>query len=140
MEEHAAEDLPRPRHRQRLRDNRADELCLRQPATDPGDRRGQQLLSWRLRSGALQAMTPAERLSAARQHYELAVAAHRQDKLADAGRHYGEVHRIFPEHPGALHGLGLIALREHRYADATGWLGPASKAAPDNPAVRNDLG
>ncbi|MGN6148972.1 MAG: sulfotransferase [Rhizomicrobium sp.] len=85
-------------------------------------------------------MTPAERLSTARQHYELAVAAHRQDKLADAGRHYGEVHRLFPEHPGALHGLGLIALRERRYADAADWLAPASKVAPDNPAIRNDLG
>jgi tetratricopeptide (TPR) repeat protein len=85
-------------------------------------------------------MTPAERLSTARQHYELAVAAHRQGKFAEAGRHYAEVHRLFPEHPGALHGLGLIALRENRYADAAGWLGPASKAAPDNPAIRNDLG
>ncbi|HEY2034584.1 MAG TPA: sulfotransferase [Rhizomicrobium sp.] len=85
-------------------------------------------------------MTPAERLSSAKQHYELAVAAHRRDKLAEAGRHYGEVHRLFPEHPGALHGLGLIALREHHYPEAVDHLQQACRAARDNSAVRCDLG
>lgn len=85
-------------------------------------------------------MTPAERLSSAKRHYELAVAAHRQDKLAEAGKHYGEVHRLFPEHPGALHGLGLIALRKNRYEDAADYLEQASNAAPGNIAMRNDLG
>jgi tetratricopeptide (TPR) repeat protein len=85
-------------------------------------------------------MTPAARLASAKQHYELAVAAHRQDKLADAARHYADVHRLFPEHPGALHGLGLVALREHRYDEAVEWLRKAGKAAPDNPAIRSDLG
>jgi tetratricopeptide (TPR) repeat protein len=85
-------------------------------------------------------MTPAERLAAAKRHYDLAVAAHRQDKLAEAAQHYREVHRLFPEHPGALHGLGLVALRARDYAGAAEHLRQASKASPDNPAIRNDLG
>lgn len=85
-------------------------------------------------------MTSAERLSAAKQHYELAVTAHRQDKLGEAARHYAEVHRLFPEHPGALHGLGLVAFRQLDYAGAAEHLRQASKFAPNNPAVRNDLG
>jgi tetratricopeptide (TPR) repeat protein len=85
-------------------------------------------------------MTPTERLASAKQHYELAVAAHRQGKLADAAQHYREVHRLFPEHPGALHGLGLVAFRAGDHAGATEYLRQASKAAPDDPAIRNDLG
>ncbi|HWA30692.1 MAG TPA: sulfotransferase [Rhizomicrobium sp.] len=85
-------------------------------------------------------MNPADKLTAARRHYDLAAAAHRSDKLAEAARHYGEVHKLFADHPGALHGLGLIALREHRYGDAAGFLRKAGRAAPHNEAIQTDLG
>ncbi|HEY8950504.1 MAG TPA: sulfotransferase [Rhizomicrobium sp.] len=85
-------------------------------------------------------MTPAERLSAAKQQYELAMVAHRQNRLNDAARHYGEVRRLFPDHPGALHGLGLVAMRENRFGDAVTHLRQADKNTRGNPAIRCDLG
>jgi tetratricopeptide (TPR) repeat protein len=85
-------------------------------------------------------MTPAQRLAAAKRSYDLAVAAHRQNELAEAAQHYRDVHGLFPEHPGALHGLGLIATREHQYPDAVDYLRQASKAAPASEPIRCDLG
>ena len=85
-------------------------------------------------------MTPAERLSSAKRQYELAMAAHRQNRLTDAARHYGEVRHLFPDHPGALHGLGLVAMRENRFGDAVAHLRQADKNTRGNPAIRCDLG
>lgn len=85
-------------------------------------------------------MTPAQRLASAKQSYDLAVAAHRQNRLAEAAQRYREVCGFFPEHPGALHGLGLVALREHRYHDAVNHLKQASKVAPQSEPIRGDLG
>ena len=85
-------------------------------------------------------MTPAERLSSAKQNYDLALAAHQQQKLEEAAQHYRVVHDLFPEHPGALHGLGLIALRTFAYGEAETYLRLASKAAPGNAAIHHDLG
>lgn len=85
-------------------------------------------------------MTPAQRLASAKQSYDLAVAAHRANRLTEAVQHYRAVCDLFPEHPGALHGLGLVALREHRYRDAVNHLKQASKAAPQSEPIRCDLG
>jgi tetratricopeptide (TPR) repeat protein len=85
-------------------------------------------------------MTSAEHRDTARQAYEMAVARHREGRLADAETHYRKVHALYPEHPGALHGLGLIALRTQRAEEATGFLERAARVAPSNGAIRSDLG
>lgn len=85
-------------------------------------------------------MKDAKRGLAARQHYESAVALHRQDKLAEAERHYQAVRQTYPNHPGALHGLGLICIRTQRFEEATEFLRGATAAAPQDIAIRSDLG
>jgi tetratricopeptide (TPR) repeat protein len=57
-------------------------------------------------------------MSDARQDYETAVALQRQGRLDDAERLYRKLRKVYPAHPGALHGLGLIALATGRYSDA----------------------
>ncbi|MEJ0024832.1 MAG: sulfotransferase [Rhizomicrobium sp.] len=84
--------------------------------------------------------TETERLAAARKNYEAAVAFHRAGALAEAERHYQAVRRLFPGHPGALHGLGLICLRTDRPEEAAAMLSGAAAAAPQNGAIRRDLG
>jgi tetratricopeptide (TPR) repeat protein len=76
----------------------------------------------------------------ARRTYEQAVALHRVGRLADAETLYRKVQAIYPEHPGVLHGLGLIALGGNRGDDAIALLSRAAKAAPSNGAIRSDLG
>lgn len=85
-------------------------------------------------------MNDAERLLSARKNYEAAVTLHRQDNLAEAERHYLAVKKLYPTHPGALHGLGLLSLRNANYELAAGYLRQASVAAPSNHAIRCDLG
>jgi tetratricopeptide (TPR) repeat protein len=76
----------------------------------------------------------------ARQSYEKAVSLHRQDKLADAERHYRAVQRDYPAHSGVLHGLGLICGRTDRPEEAVEFLERAAAAAQQDPAIRGDLG
>jgi tetratricopeptide (TPR) repeat protein len=85
-------------------------------------------------------MNDAERSLSAQQRYEAAVLLHRQDKLADAERHYLALHRTYPDHPGVLHGLGLICLRTNRLEDAADFLSRANAAAPRDEAICIDLG
>jgi tetratricopeptide (TPR) repeat protein len=80
------------------------------------------------------------RLLSAKQHYETAAALHRQNRLAEAAQSYLAVHKLYPDHPGALHGLGLIGLRNNQPEDAAKYLFKASKLAPANPAIGCDLG
>jgi tetratricopeptide (TPR) repeat protein len=77
---------------------------------------------------------------AARRTYEQAVALHRAGRLADAEALYRQVQAVFPEHPGVLHGLGLIARDGNRGEAAIALLSRAAKAAPSNGAIRCDLG
>jgi len=76
----------------------------------------------------------------ARRHYESAVALHRQGRLAAAERHYSAVRRLYPDHPGVLHGLGLIWLSGGRAADAAEVLERAATLAREDAAIRSDLG
>jgi tetratricopeptide (TPR) repeat protein len=76
----------------------------------------------------------------ARRIYEQAVTLHRAGRLADAQALYQKVQAIYPEHPGVLHGLGLIALHDSRGDAAIALLSRAAKAAPSNGAIRSDLG
>ncbi|MEI9887656.1 MAG: sulfotransferase [Rhizomicrobium sp.] len=85
-------------------------------------------------------MNDAERSLAARRRYETAVALHRQERLAEAERHYRDLHRTYPAHPGVLHGLGLICLRTDRLEEAADFLQRASAAAPQDDAIPTDLG
>jgi tetratricopeptide (TPR) repeat protein len=85
-------------------------------------------------------MSDAKRAFAARQHYETGVALHRQDKLAEAEQHYLKVRQAYPDHPGVLHGLGLICLRTQRLEDAAAFLQRASTMAPQDAAIGCDLG
>src|SRR5215475_10137055 len=78
--------------------------------------------------------------AAAKQTYERAVALHRQGRLAEAEALYEKVRAAYPEHPGVLHGLGLIALRTGRPDDAAASLARAAKAAKSNGAIHSDLG
>jgi len=80
------------------------------------------------------------RFLSAKQHYDTAIALHRQNKLDDAEKSYLAVHKLYPDHPGALHGLGLIGIRNGRFEDAAQHLSKASKLAPSNSAIRCDLG
>lgn len=80
------------------------------------------------------------RYLSAKQHYDTAVALHRQNRLDDAERAYLAVHKLYPDHPGALHGLGLIGIRNGRFDAAAEHLSKASKLAPSNPAIHCDLG
>ncbi len=75
----------------------------------------------------------------ARKDYDAAVALHRQGKLAEAESLYQSVRRGFPNHPGVLHGLGLISNASERYDEAAGYLESASKLAPQDAAIRTDL-
>ncbi len=75
----------------------------------------------------------------ARRDYDAAVALHRQGKLAEAEKLYRSVRRGFPNHPGVLHGLGLIGNASERYDEAAGYLEAASKLAPEDAAIRTDF-
>jgi tetratricopeptide (TPR) repeat protein len=85
-------------------------------------------------------MTDADRASAAKQHYEMAVSLHRRDKLDEAAQQYRAVLEIFPAHPGTLQGLGLIARRNQDFSGACELLQRAHKVAPDNAPIACDLG
>jgi tetratricopeptide (TPR) repeat protein len=85
-------------------------------------------------------MADDPRIAAARQRYETAVALHRQGRLTEAEEHYRAVQRAFPQHPGALHGLGSICLRTNRAEDAAVLLARAAALAPRNGAIASDLG
>jgi len=78
--------------------------------------------------------------AAARQAYSQALALHRKQRLAEAKALYSKVRGMFPEHPGALHGLGLIALHTSRPDEAAALLSRAAKAAPANGPIHSDLG
>lgn len=75
----------------------------------------------------------------ARKDYDTAVALHRSGRLAEAESLYQSVRRDFPNHPGVLHGLGLICNQAERYDKATHYLEVASKLAPQDAAIRTDL-
>ncbi len=90
--------------------------------------------------GIVNAMNDTSRMHEARQHYEAATRLHRQDKLAEAERHYRAVLQAYPGHSGALHGVGLICIQGNRLEDAEECLRLAVQAAPGDSAIRGHLG
>jgi tetratricopeptide (TPR) repeat protein len=85
-------------------------------------------------------MKDANRGLSAGQHYEAATVLHRQNRLAEAERHYLATLQDYPRHPGAMHGLGLICIQSRRFEEAEEFLRRAAAAAPQDAAIRNDLG
>ena len=68
------------------------------------------------------------RLEAARQ-------LHRQGRLHEAEVLYREVLKAAPEHPEALHLLGILAMRGGRVVDGVGFLQRAVATSPKQPAL-----
>src|SRR5258708_29376212 len=65
-------------------------------------------------------------------------AAHAAGRLVEAVEGYGEVLRLAPEHPVALHRLGLIAQRSSDREAALGLFDRALAARPDFAAALQD--
>jgi tetratricopeptide (TPR) repeat protein len=76
----------------------------------------------------------------AKRQYETARTLHRAGNLVEAERLYVAIGREFPNHPGVLHGLGAIALRNGRIEQASRALLAARQAAPNDAAIAVDLG
>ena len=72
--------------------------------------------------------------------FEDAVARHRAGNLAGAEAGYLEVLERVPEHPHALHFLGVALHQQRRYPEALSRLEQAAKALPRAPAVHSNLG
>lgn len=77
---------------------------------------------------------------AADSHVGLAVQAFQQERLADAERACRDALAIQPDHPVALHVLGVIVRHAGAHAEARELLMRAVAAAPDYAAAYNDLG
>ena len=68
------------------------------------------------------------------------MALHRGGDLAGAAREYRAILAREPDHPDALHLLGLIAYREGRLEDARALIGRALAGDPRNPVFHANLG
>jgi protein O-GlcNAc transferase len=65
--------------------------------------------------------------------------AHKKGDLASARRIYQQVLRLWPEHPHALHLLGVLEDAEGRHAEAVRLIGKALPALDAKPHVHNNL-
>jgi tetratricopeptide (TPR) repeat protein len=68
------------------------------------------------------------------------VAAHRNGAYRRAERIYRDVLRQVPDHPDALHLLGLVAHQQGRHDEALPLVQRAVSLRPDQPAFHNSLG
>lgn len=69
----------------------------------------------------------------------LATALHRRGHLDEAREIYGRVLALDPDHPDALHFLGLLAHHERRDRDAMDLMARSVELAPRNPGFRSNL-
>jgi len=69
-----------------------------------------------------------------------AYAAHQAGRLAEAMRGYRRVLKAAPDHPDALHLLGIALLRSNDAKEAIAPLRRAARLKPDDAAVRLNLG
>lgn len=76
----------------------------------------------------------------ARDPFDAALRLHRNGSLEAAELAYREILKRQPRHPGALMGLGLVALRGNDAPQALALLEEARRLAPRDPAVLNNLG
>jgi tetratricopeptide (TPR) repeat protein len=69
-----------------------------------------------------------------------ALALHKQGQLEEAGQRYREVLEAEPNHPSALHLMGLLAVQQEKPEEALDWLSKALAANPRSPVCHSDLG
>jgi len=69
-----------------------------------------------------------------------ALALHKQGELEEAGKRYREVLAAEPNHPSALHLMGLLAVQQEKPEEALDWLSKALAAHPNSPVCYSDLG
>jgi predicted O-linked N-acetylglucosamine transferase (SPINDLY family) len=74
------------------------------------------------------------------QQLESGLSHHRAGRLAEAEKMYRQVLAQQPNHPDALHLLGLVAVESRRWDAAVDWLRRAVRIQPDNAEAHNDLG
>jgi protein O-GlcNAc transferase len=65
---------------------------------------------------------------------------HQAGRLAEAESRYLQLLAQQPQHPDALHYLGLLAYQHQRYADAVGLISDSIGVKADNPAAYSNLG
>ena len=71
---------------------------------------------------------------------QLAIGHHQAGRLAEAEAVYRQILALQPNHAGALHLLGLIALQVGQHAFALELIGNAIRIQPDFPAAHLNLG
>jgi len=76
--------------------------------------------------------TPEERLQEAIQH-------HRAGRLAEAAAHYRSILAESPDHPDALHLLGVVRAQEGAPAEAAALIEQATHHHPDQPDIWSNL-
>ena len=69
-----------------------------------------------------------------------AIALHRSDRLREAEPLYAAVLADAPDHPDALHFLGILRHRQNASAEAVALIRRSLALAPDNPDAHNNLG
>jgi len=74
------------------------------------------------------------------QAFELALQHHRAGRLAEAGKLYQEILKVQPNHPGALHFLGVTAHQAGQHELAAQWICGAIALDPTNAAAHGHLG
>ena len=74
------------------------------------------------------------------QAFELALQHHQSGRLVEAGRIYREVLGAKPDHPGALHLLGLIECQQGRDAIGAEWIARAIALNPSSAEYHNNHG
>ncbi|BAZ15627.1 family 2 glycosyl transferase [Calothrix sp. NIES-4071] len=71
---------------------------------------------------------------------QLAIQHHRANRLEQAEQAYRQVLETHPDHPEALHSLGILAQQFGRYQEAENFLSTAQKAQPGSVKVWFSLG
>jgi len=72
--------------------------------------------------------------------FDLALQRHQAGRLAEAEALYRQILAVQPNHPGALHLLGVIAHQAGRHGLAVDWIRQAIDLAPNNPDAYSNLG
>jgi protein O-GlcNAc transferase len=81
-----------------------------------------------------------QQAAAIQQAMQLALEHHQAGRLAEAERIYRQALEMQPDHPGALHFLGLIALQSGDSRQAADLLEQARRIEPSSPALLINLG
>jgi Tfp pilus assembly protein PilF len=69
-----------------------------------------------------------------------AIKLHQEGQIEDAEQAYREILAAEPNHPGALHLLGVIRQQQGRHEEALGLIGRAIKLKPDVAVYHNNYG